>query len=77
MDACSTCILGVDELVPTEAARAVTGLTPRSLVAGEAASQHLISETLVLWHPGEGHARARRLHARGLERIHSAGHRHA
>jgi fructose-1,6-bisphosphatase II len=56
----------VNELVPAEAACAVTGITPCNLVAGiEATSQHLISETLVLWHPGEGHARVRRVHARG------------
>jgi fructose-1,6-bisphosphatase II len=55
----------LDQLIPEEAACAVTGITPCSLLAGiEEASQHLISESIVYWGPGGGHARVRRVHAR-------------
>ena len=55
----------VDQLVPEAAACAVTGITPCSLVAGlEQTSEHVISESVVYWGPGGGHARVRRVHAR-------------
>ena len=53
----------VHELVPEQTACAVTGITPCDLVSGiEERDEQLISETLVLWRPGPGRARAQRWH---------------